>query len=77
VPNFKYLGTAVIDTNCIHEDIKSKLNSGNAGYHSVQSILSYCLLSKNSTIKIYKKHNFTYSFYEYEIWTLRLREDID
>jgi hypothetical protein len=44
--NFKYLGTTVINQNWIHEEIMSRLNSGNACYHSVQIHLSFCLLSK-------------------------------
>jgi hypothetical protein len=39
--------------NCIHEEIKSRLNMGNAWYHSVQSLSSY-LPSKIFKIKIYK-----------------------
>jgi hypothetical protein len=42
------------DKNCIHEEIKSRLNSGNACYHSVQSLLSSRLLSRNVKFKIYK-----------------------
>jgi hypothetical protein len=37
---FKYLWTTPANQNDIHDEIKSKLNSGNASYHSVQNILS-------------------------------------
>ena len=38
----------------IAEEIKSRLKSGNACYHSVQNLLSSRLLSKNLKIKIYR-----------------------
>jgi hypothetical protein len=50
---FKYLETTPTDQNCIHEEIRRRLNSGNACYHSVQSLLSSCLLSSNVKVKIY------------------------
>ena len=51
---FKYLGTTLTNQNSIQEEIKSRLKSGNACYHSVQSLLSSRLLSKNLKTKIYR-----------------------
>jgi hypothetical protein len=50
---FKYLGRPLTDQNCMQEEINSRLNSGNACYHSVQSLLSPRLLSRNLKVKIY------------------------
>jgi hypothetical protein len=54
VEEFKYLGMTLSDQNSIQEEIKSRLKSGNACYHSVQNLLSSRLLSKNLKIKIYR-----------------------
>ena len=54
VEGFKYLGTTLTSQNSIAEEIKSRLRSGNACYHSVQNLLSSRLLSKNIKIKIYR-----------------------
>jgi hypothetical protein len=35
VTQFKHLGTTVTNQNFIHEEIMSRLNSGNACYHSI------------------------------------------
>jgi hypothetical protein len=52
VVKFKYLGTRLTDKNCMQEEIKSRINSENACYHSVQSLLSSRLLSWNIKVKI-------------------------
>jgi hypothetical protein len=52
--NFKYLGMTTTNRNCVHEEIKSTLNVGNAYYCSFHDILSSDPFSKNFKIKIYK-----------------------
>jgi hypothetical protein len=54
VEKFIYLGTTWTNQNSIQEEIKSRLNSGNVCYHSVQNLLSSSLLSKNLMNKIYR-----------------------
>jgi hypothetical protein len=43
----KYLETTVTNQNWIQEEIKTRLNPGNACCHSVQNLLSSRLLSKH------------------------------
>jgi hypothetical protein len=59
----------------MHEEIKGRLNSGNACYHSVQSLLSSCLLSRNIRVKIYKTIILPVVLYGCETWSLTLREE--
>jgi hypothetical protein len=54
VAKFKYLETTLTDQNCIQEVIKSRFISGNACYHSFQSLLSSRLLSRNVKFKYTK-----------------------
>jgi len=54
VEEFKYLGTTLTNQNSIVEEIKSRLRSGSACYHSVQNVLSSRLLSKNLKMKVYR-----------------------
>jgi hypothetical protein len=59
----------------IQEEIKRRLNSGNACYHSVQNLLSSCLLSKNINTRIYKTIILLVVLYGCETWSLTLREE--
>jgi hypothetical protein len=54
VAQFRYLGKNITNKRLIQEEIKRKLTSGNACYHSVQNILFSRLLSKNIKIRITK-----------------------
>jgi hypothetical protein len=75
VSQFRYLGTTVTNRNLIQEKIKRRLNSGNACYHSVQDLLSSRLLSKYLKIRICKTIILAVVLYEYETWSLTLREE--
>jgi hypothetical protein len=75
VTQFKYLGTTLTDQNCTQEEIKSRLNSENACYHSVQSLLSSHPLSKDVKVKIYKTTILPVVLYGCETWSLTLREE--
>jgi hypothetical protein len=75
VERFKYLGATLTDQNSIHEEIRSRLNSGNACYHAVQNLLSSRLLSINVKINIYKTIILPVVLYGCENLPLTLREE--
>jgi hypothetical protein len=62
VEKFKYLGITLTDQNYMQEEITSRLNSVNACYHSVQSVLSSRLLSRKVKVKNMQNHNSTSRF---------------
>jgi len=70
----KYLGATLTNQNSIQNEIKSRLKCGNACYHSVQTLLSSSLLSKNLKIKIYRTMLLPV-VYGCEIWSLTLGEE--
>jgi sorting nexin-29 len=76
VPQFKYLETTATNQNLIQKEIKRRLNSGNACYHSVQNLLSSRLLSKNLKIgMLYRTIILPVVQYGCETWSLTLREE--
>ena len=75
VEEFKYLGTTLTNQNSIPEEIKNRLRSGNACYHSVQNLLSSRLLSKNLKMKIYRTIILPVVLYGCETWLLTLWEE--
>jgi hypothetical protein len=66
---FKYMCTTLTDQNCMNEEMKSILKSGNAYYHSVQSLLSFCVLSRNVKVKVQNTVILLVVLYGYEIWS--------
>ena len=51
VEKYKYLGVKVTNTNDIREEIKRRINMGNACYYSLEKISSSRLLSKKLKVK--------------------------
>jgi hypothetical protein len=54
VTKFESLGKTMTDQNCMHEEINSTLNTGNACCHLFQSLLSSRLLSRKVKVKLHK-----------------------
>jgi hypothetical protein len=76
VATLKYVGMTENKSNCIHEENKSRLHSGNGSYHSVQNILSSRPLSETVKTKLSKTTALPVVFYECETWSLlTLREE--
>jgi hypothetical protein len=59
---FKYLGTTLINQNSIQEEIKNRVESGNACCHSVQNLLSTILLFKHFKDLDVQNYNFAFCF---------------
>jgi hypothetical protein len=75
VEDFKYSGTVLTNRSSIHEEIKSRLQSGNACYPSVQNLLFYSLLSKSIKLEIYRTIILSLVLYGCETGSLPLREE--
>jgi hypothetical protein len=75
VEQFKYLGITLTNQYSIQEEIKSRLKAGIACYHSMQNLLSSCLLCKSIKFKTYGTVILSVVLYECETWLLTLREE--
>jgi hypothetical protein len=71
----KYLRTTVTNQNLNQEEIKRRMNSSYAYYHSLQNNLSSRLLSKNVRIRIYRTIILPVVLYGCGTLTLTLREE--
>ena len=70
VEKFKYLGVTVTNINDIHENIKLRINMGNACYYLLEKILSSLL-----KVNTYKTIILPVIFCGCETWSLTLREE--
>ena len=76
VGKLKYLGVTVTNTNDIPEEIKRRINMGNACYYSLEKILLSHLLSKKLKVNnTYKTIILPVVLYGCETWSLTLREE--
>ena len=75
VEQFRCLGTTLTHQNSVQEEIKRRMRSGNACYHSVQNLLSFSLLSKNLMVKIYRTIILPVVLYGCETWSFTLKEE--
>jgi hypothetical protein len=73
VSQIKYLRITVAK-NLLQEEIKRKLNSDNACYHSVQNLLSYRLLLNNVKVRIHTTIILPVVLYRCKTWSLIIRE---
>jgi hypothetical protein len=69
------LGTILTNQNDIRDEMKSRLNSGNVCYYSVENLLSSRPIPKKLKIKIYKTVILPFVLCGCETWSLTLGEE--
>jgi hypothetical protein len=72
---FKYSRKTETNQNCSHKEIRKRLNSGNAYYHSDQNFLSSHLLSQTVKITTHKTIIVPVALYGFDTWSLNLRKE--
>jgi len=75
VEHFEYLRANLKNQNSLYEETESRSKSVNACYHSVQSLLSSSVLSKNIKFKIHRTIILPVVLYESEALSFTLREE--
>ncbi|KAJ4450642.1 hypothetical protein ANN_02071 [Periplaneta americana] len=73
VEKFKYLGATVTNINDTQEEIKRRINMGNACYYSVEKLYHPVCCQKSE--RIYKTVILLVVLYGCKTWTLTLREE--
>jgi hypothetical protein len=72
VAKFRYLRMTVINQDLINEEIKSRVNSGNTCYHSVENLVFSYLLCKNVNNKMNRSIILPIVLYGCETWSVTL-----
>ncbi|KAJ4445522.1 hypothetical protein ANN_12202 [Periplaneta americana] len=76
VEKFKYLGATLTNINDTREEIKRRINMGNACYYSIEKLCHHLVCcQKNLKVRIYKTVILPVVLYGCETWTLTLREE--
>jgi len=71
---FIYLGMTPKDQNCMHEEIRSRLYSGNSCYHLAKNNFCTHLQSNNMKIKIYINIILSAALHGCKTWSLTPRK---
>jgi len=72
---FRYLGTALTNQNSIREEIKSRLKSENAFYHSFAECFVFQFAIQHTKIKIHRTVILPVVLRGCETWSLTLRAE--
>jgi hypothetical protein len=76
VEKLKSLVTTSTIQNYFQEEIKSRLKSGNACYHSVQNLFIFKFAIKDLKVKIYINVTSLVFFYGCQTWSLTFIEEL-